>query len=126
MALPLVPVLTQFVRTIAPIVAKQFIKKTAKQGTKQLAKKAVQQTARQTGKQVVKGPKNSVGGNSVKKMDSFQKEDNDSLSDSITKGLQKKYQQNQEIIHGQNSQIGKYTNYTRTYGNMPKKNIFPR
>lgn len=126
MALPLIPILTQLARTLVPIVAKQIVKQTAKQGMKQVVKKTVQQTAKQTSKQVVKGPKNSVGGNLVKKMDSFQKEENNPLADSLKKGIQENYKKNQRIIHDQNSQIGKYTKYTNTYGNMPKNNIFPR
>lgn len=122
----IIPILTQLARTLAPIVAKQIIKQTAKQGTKQIAKKTVQQAAKQTSKQVMKGPKNPVGGNSVNKMDSFQKEENNPLADSLMKGLQENYKKNQRIIQDQNSQIGKYTNYTRTYGNMPRNNIFPR
>lgn len=126
MALPLIPILTQLARTLVPIVAKQIVKQAAKQGTKQVVKRTVQQTARQTSKQAVKGPKNPVGGNSVKKMDSFQKEENNPLVESLQKGIQENYKKNQRIIHDQNSQIGKYTKYTNTYGNTPKNIIFPR
>lgn len=126
MAFPLVPILTQLARTLVPIVVKQIVKQAAKQGSKQVVKKTVQQTAKQTSKQMVKGSKNQVGGNSVNKTDSLQKEEMNPLADSLQKGIEENYRKNQRLIHDQNSQIGKYTNYTNTYGNMPKNNIFSR
>lgn len=121
MAVLLIPIALQLIRSLAPIVAKQFAKQIPKNVTKQVTKQALQKAGKQSVNKISKEMKSSIGGKSIKVRDSFQKSDDfhfSSLEDAIKNNLRN----NQKIEKDVRKQYADYIN-NGSFGNMPKSTI---